>query len=280
LVKYHFKQRRPFTKFPRHHLFHQFWLNQKPFLRLGHIRRRQAKITSCCLYTIVAIAGSALSTRSLTMKTRANPPAAAFSDRAYDRLWEMHRDAALEMEPRIAIPCGANGEPLDIFDLSDPGGPRVEELIRRTPNFLWLGLTSYPGEVFKVAAGWGGLPRNVAIGARASTQVEASFGVQWLADLAKRGNPPMLFLVIEGPSEKIDLPTLPGFAALDWVIVAGQCPSRVETRSAQWTRDIRNQCQSNMMVFSLEHPGWPWPTGPQPSLDGVVYDDRPTKLRD
>lgn len=214
------------------------------------------------------------------MKTRPNPPAAAFGDRAYDRLWAMHRDAALELEPRIAIPCGANGEPLDIFDLSDPGGPRVEELIRRTPNFLWIGLTSYPDTVFEVAAGWGGLPRNVAIGAKARTQDEAAFGVQWLADLAEQGNPPMLFLVIEGPSEPIDLPILAGFGALDWVVVAGQCSARIEPGPAQWTRNIRDQCQSSMVIFSLEHRGWPWPTGPQPSLDGVVYDDRPTKLRD
>lgn len=164
----------------------------------------------------------------------------------------------------------------DVFDNAVDMAWRADlfDLIRRTPNLVWLLLTKRPSNILKMSRACGGLPDNVALGASAGIQTEVVKNGLWLIELKRRLNPEFVFLSVEPLLEAVDLTVLDGFGQIDWVIVGGESGRKARPMDLQWARKVRDQCAAAGVVFNFKQTGSRVGHG-TPTLDGLLLNARP-----
>lgn len=156
----------------------------------------------------------------------------------------------------------------DVFDNQVPPEWREDlfELIRITPNLIWLLLTKRPQNIVKMvkasgAAGNGTryLPRNAAIGTTCEDQERADRNLTELLRAAVETGPAFSFGSFEpllGPIDiSVYLRTAP---ALDWVIAGGETDQgkhKARPANPDWVRSLRDQCEAVGTAFHFKQWG-------------------------
>jgi len=167
----------------------------------------------------------------------------------------------------------AAGRMLRVFpSLCDPFDNRADpamrrewfDLIRATPNLLWLLLTKRPQNIVAMCEAAGGLPENAALGTTCEDQKRANINVRHVLDAARELRPALTFVSAEPLLGPIDFTRIiygkaddfvivrdalkaSDIERIDWVITGGETDQgRHAARSThpQWFRDIRDACAS------------------------------------
>jgi protein gp37 len=184
------------------------------------------------------------------------------------RKWD--RDAARD-GTRPFVFCASLA---DVFDNEVDPQWRADlfELIRETPNLVWLLLTKRIGNVLKMVAD---LPPNVAIGATMASQLEYDRDRMKLAEVRAKLHPaftfgsfePMLGLVILDKN------------APDWIIVGGESGANARPMDLDWARSLKRQSAELGRVFNFKQVGGRGSDKGGHTLDGVTYFHRPQLAR-
>lgn len=154
----------------------------------------------------------------------------------------------------------------DVFeDRPEVVGWRSElfELIRATPNLVWLLLTKRPENVMSMA---GSIPYNVWLGTSVENQATADERVPHLlgcpAALRFVSVEPLLGPVdferggwsllrrLESPRRKVHWER-----GVDWIIVGGESGPKARPMHPQWARSIRDQCREAGVPFFFKQWG-------------------------
>lgn len=172
----------------------------------------------------------------------------------------------------------------DVFDNQVPAEWRRDlfELIRQTPNLVWLLLTKRPQNIVNMAEFIGGLPfpANAAIGATIEDQTRADINVPHLLDAKAALNPAFAFLSCEPLLGPIDLTSIDptgmqrkigasGWSAIwknnglgrpwiDWVITGGETDQgshKARPSHPYWFRTLRDQCASARVPYHHKQNG-------------------------
>lgn len=155
----------------------------------------------------------------------------------------------------------------DVFDNAVDPQWRADlfDLIRRTPNLVWLLLTKRPGNIEKMVAEAGGLPPNAALGCTVVNQAEADRDVRKLLAAKWALKPLFVFLSVEPMLGPINLRavdahdggTLDALApgGVDWVITGGESGAEARPLNPQWVRDLRDQCETTGTAFHHKQNG-------------------------
>ena len=162
----------------------------------------------------------------------------------------------------------------DVFDNEVDPRWRADlfELIENTPNLIWLLLTKRVGNVIAMSyQAWGGLPRNVAIGATMANQMEYDRDRMKLARIKEVADPlftfgsfePLLGLVILDKN------------APDWIIVGGESGSSARPMQLEWARYLQRQSKELGRVFNFKQVGGRTADKGGHHLDGQLHFDRP-----
>jgi protein gp37 len=161
----------------------------------------------------------------------------------------------------------------DVFDNEVDPQWRADlfELIRATPNLVWLLLTKRIGNAVVMSEAAGGLPGNVALGATMANQLEYDRDRMKLAAAKAALSPlftfgsfePMLGMVIMDKN------------APDWIIVGGESGGNARPMSLNWARDMRDQAAALGRVFNFKQVGGRDAGKGGHHLDGRLYFDRP-----
>lgn len=152
----------------------------------------------------------------------------------------------------------------DIWDKDvDPAWRRdAFDVMRRTPNLLWLLLSKRIGNCPEMAVDAGGLPPNVMLGATMVNQDEwdrdigkltgagAGFGVKTFASVE-----PMLGAI----DTRGNMP--------DWVICGGESGPGARPMHPAWVRSLRDQCAAAGVAFHFKQWG-EWVHYPQIGATG------------
>lgn len=145
----------------------------------------------------------------------------------------------------------------DVFDNQVPTAWRTDlfELIRTTPNLVWLLLTKRPQNIVRLfnAACDMAWPRNAAIGATVEDQSRANSNVPALLDAAEDLGALFSFLSCEPLLGEIVLPALP-----DWVITGGETDQgshKARPSHPDWFRDLRDQCAAAGVAYHHKQNG-------------------------
>ncbi|MCD1645300.1 phage Gp37/Gp68 family protein [Aurantimonas coralicida] len=205
----------------------------------------------------------------------------------------------------------------DVFDNHVPEEWRRDlfDLIRSTPNLVWLLLTKRPQNIVKMAEACGGLPANAAIGATCEDQERTDKNVPPLLDAKAKLKPAFAFLSCEPLLGPIDLMTVKRWSPLgsmsalpceidgvylDWIITGGETDQgghKARPSHPDWFRSLRDQCEAAGVPFHHKQNGeWvegepssPWRLLDTPmqkigkarsgrTLDGVTHDAFPAVL--
>ncbi len=194
----------------------------------------------------------------------------------------------------------------DVFDNQVDAQWRADlfNLIRATPQLVWLLLTKRPGNIVKMVEAAGGLPANVALGTSCGDQDDADRNVPLLLAAAAELRPIFTFVSAEPllgpiqlgalswPKNKHDrrnwfIDALRGRfcsdagdggsfpAKLDWIIVGGESGPGARPMHPQWVHRIRTQCEAAGTAFFFKQWGeWKNPgCEVEPGdvlLDGIV----------
>jgi len=131
----------------------------------------------------------------------------------------------------------------DVFDNQVPTEWRADlfDLIRKTPNLIWLLLTKRPQLIVKLSEAAGGLPANAAIGTTVEDQDRFDINVPALRKAKRLTFPAFTFL----SCEPLLGPLIGSFHEIDWVITGGETDQgqhKARPTNPQWFRDIRDQC--------------------------------------
>lgn len=152
------------------------------------------------------------------------------------------------------------------------------DLIRATPNLVWLLLTKRIGVVERLLAAEGlDLPPNAALGATIVNQEEADRDVPTFLGAASRLKPAFTFLSVEPMLGPVDLDRLRpdatmsmngltgegrhllGFTArvpgVDWVICGGESGAGARPMHPDWARGLRDQCAAAGTAFLFKQWG-------------------------
>lgn len=145
----------------------------------------------------------------------------------------------------------------DVFDNQVPTEWRVDlfDMIRKTPNLVWLLLTKRPGNIIKLSDMAGGLPANAAIGTTVEDQERANLNVPALRKAKAATQPAFSFLSCEPLLGPIVIPEI---AHIDWVITGGETDQgahKARPTNPQWFRDIRDQCADDNLPFHHKQNG-------------------------
>ncbi|WP_370194274.1 MULTISPECIES: DUF5131 family protein [Aurantimonas] len=174
----------------------------------------------------------------------------------------------------------------DVFDNQVPEEWRRDmfDLIRATPNLIWLLLTKRPQNIVKMAEACGGLPANAAIGTTVEDQERANKNVPALIDAKFLLSPAFAFLSCEPLLGPIDLqwpeavwpegppmccsghecgcrglPTDPPLIyGLDWIITGGETDQgghKARPSNPDWFRSIRDQCAAASVAYHHKQNG-------------------------
>jgi protein gp37 len=160
----------------------------------------------------------------------------------------------------------------DVFDNEVDSAWRADlfDLIRATPNLVWLLLTKRIGNVIAMAAGAGGLPANVAIGATMANQAEYDRDAPKLSDTRRLGA-----LFTFGSFEPLLGPILLDGFAPNWIIVGGESGGKARPMQIEWARGLRHDAALFERTFNFKQVGGRGSDKGGHELDGVTYFDRP-----
>lgn len=165
----------------------------------------------------------------------------------------------------------------DVFDNQVPTAWRTDlfELIRATPNLVWLLLTKRPQNIVRLfgAACDMAWPRNAAIGATVEDQSRANSNVPALLDAAEDLGALFSFLSCEPLLGEIVLPALP-----DWVITGGETDQgshKARPSQPDWYRSLRDQCAAAGIAYHHKQ------NGEFSDFDhiGMAWNDLPDAIR-
>lgn len=203
----------------------------------------------------------------------------------------------------------------DVFDNQIEPAWRSDlfELIRTTPNLVWLLLTKRPQNILQLYNGsprdgetvydW---PRNAAIGCTVVTQAEADRDIPQLLAAKAALTPAFAFLSMEPLMGPVDIrwaisrnrleiasgfqrrgmfsPGLETVRRVDWVITGGETAQgahKARPSHPDWFRSLRDQCAAAAVVFHHKQNGEfldgrrVGKTAAGRLLDGVAHDGRP-----
>ncbi len=161
----------------------------------------------------------------------------------------------------------------DVFDNEVDPQWRADlfDLIRATPQLVWLLLTKRIGNVSKMAREAGGLPANVAIGATMANQAEYDRDAPKLWHVKQDHRPLFTFGSFEpllGPIE------LDGVAP-DWVIVGGESGNNARYMDYLWANGMKEGADRLGRVFNFKQNGGRTSDKGGHELDGQTYFARP-----
>lgn len=208
-------------------------------------------------------------------------------DRRYGRArWGAGEDRVLTSKGNWAKPrkwnrdAAANGtRPFvfcaslaDVFDNEiDPAWrARLFDLIRETPNLVWLLLTKRVGNVIGMSPRV--IPPNVALGATMANQAEYDRDSPRLCNAKNLLRPLFTFGSFEPLLGPIRLGPI---SAPDWIIVGGESGPNARPMDLQWARDLQADADAFGRVFNFKQAGGRGPDKGGHELDGRVYFDRP-----
>lgn len=161
----------------------------------------------------------------------------------------------------------------DVFDNEVDPAWRADlfDLIRETPNLVWLLLTKRIGNAVKMSQAAGGLPNNVALGASLPNQAEYDRDRLKLANAKVELNPQFTF----GSFEPLLGPVILCNRAPDWIIVGGESGPNARPMDLDWARSLRRQSAELGRVFNFKQVGGRTSDKGGHELDGQTYFDRP-----
>jgi protein gp37 len=131
----------------------------------------------------------------------------------------------------------------DIFDNQVPAEWRADafEVMRKTPNLVYLLLTKRPQNIVKLSDAAGGLPRNAALGTTVEDQKRTDINLPAL-EVAKIETKPLFsfgsFEPLLGPI------VIPRAFMPDWIITGGETDQgghMSRPSHPEWFRDLRDQ---------------------------------------
>lgn len=163
----------------------------------------------------------------------------------------------------------------DVFDNVVPVEWRQDlfELIRATPNLVWLLLSKRPQNMVKMADAAGGLPSNAALGTTVEDQPRADVNLPALK-IAKIELAPIFTFGSFEPlisSVVVDPMMMP-----DWVITGGETDQgahKARPTHPDWFRELRDQCAATGVPFHFKQWGeWVPQVG---AVDGWTIPDDP-----
>lgn len=172
----------------------------------------------------------------------------------------------------------------DVFDNQVPDGWRRDlfDLIRATPQLVWLLLTKRPQNIVKMAERCGGLPANAAIGATCEDQERADKNVPALLDAKAHLSPAFTFLSCEPllgavsfrwakwhdyqsqmddrrlSGVRVLASEYDGMAGIDWIITGGETDQgshKARPTNPDWFRSIRDQCAAAGVAYHHKQNG-------------------------
>lgn len=201
----------------------------------------------------------------------------------------------------------------DVFDNQVPPEWRDDlfELIRTTPNLIWLLLTKRPQNIVKMvkANSLRYLPPNAAIGCTVEDQERADINVPALLRAKHECGPAFAFLSCEpllGPIDLLHIPVPDGEAGkyaghgytfnalqreddltlfnapahLDWVIAGGETDQgkhKARPSNPDWIRSLRDQCAGAETAFHFKQWGEyapNWLNDDNGKIEGSEWIDR------
>lgn len=144
----------------------------------------------------------------------------------------------------------------DPFDdeVDAPMRERFFDLIRATPNLDWLLLTKCAAEMMDLL--FGKSFSNVWLGVSVEDPVYAQDRIPLL--VALRPCVPVLFVSYEPALERVDFPHVPGFGAIDWLIIGGEShPHRAKARpfNPMWALDALDACEAHGVAPFMKQMG-------------------------
>lgn len=144
------------------------------------------------------------------------------------------------------------------------------DVMRATPNLIYLLLSKRIGNAVRMAEEAGGLPPNAALGATVVNQDEADRDVPKLIRTAYGTDALFTFLSIEpllGPIDLTAIPRSPStgggymrpldgrFERICWVIVGGESGRHARPMHPGWVRSLRDQCAAAGVPFFFKQWG-------------------------
>lgn len=163
----------------------------------------------------------------------------------------------------------------DVFDNEINPAWRADlfKLIEETPNLVWLLLTKRIGNVIAMShQAWGGMPRNVAIGATMANQLEYDRDRMKLARVKEIASPLFTF----GSFEPLLGPVILDKNAPDWIIVGGESGANARPMDLDWARSLKRQSEELGRVFNFKQVGGRKADKGGHLLDGQEHFARPT----
>ena len=190
------------------------------------------------------------------------------SNWAKPRKWNREAEAA---GTRPFVFCASLA---DVFDneVDETWRADLFKLIAETPNLVWLLLTKRIGNVIAMShKAWGGMPRNVAIGATMANQMEYDRDRMKLARVKEVADPLFTF----GSFEPLLGPVILDRNAPDWIIVGGESGRHARVMDLDWARSLQRQAITFNRVFNFKQVGGRAADKGGHELDGVTYFARP-----
>lgn len=177
-----------------------------------------------------------------------------------DRMSESYRNKPLAWNRQAAK---AGTRPTVFPSLCDPFDNAVPkewrgdffDLIRATPNLIWLLLTKRPGNIVKMSDAAGGLPPNAAIGTTVEDQPRADTNLPALKVAKIELKPLFTFGSFEPLLGRVHVE--PEYMP-DWVITGGetdQGPHKARPSHPDWFRDLRDQAAAAGVPFHFKQWG-------------------------
>lgn len=177
----------------------------------------------------------------------------------------------------------------DVFDNQVPAEWRSDlfDLIRATPNLIWLLLTKRPQNIVKLSTidngRWLGesWPANAAIGTTVEDQKRANFNRPHLSQAKGYLRPAFTFLSCEPLLGSIELhlqPAPDNALQEDWVITGGETDQgghNARPTHPDWYRSLRDQCASAGVAYHHKR------NGEFSDFDhiGMAWNDLPDRIR-
>lgn len=145
----------------------------------------------------------------------------------------------------------------DIFDNQVDPQWRADafEVMRKTPNLVYLLLTKRPQNIVKLSDAAGGLPKNAAIGTTVEDQKRADANLAALNVAKIELQPLFTFGSFEPLLGQV---TIPPYLMPDWVIAGGETDQgkhMARPSHPAWFRSLRDQCAAVGVPFHFKQWG-------------------------
>lgn len=145
----------------------------------------------------------------------------------------------------------------DIFDNQVDPQWRADafEVMRQTPNLVYLLLTKRPQNIVKLSDAAGGLPRNAAVGTTCEDQTRADKNLPALAVAKHELDPIFTFSSHEPLLGEI---IVPANCMPDWVITGGETDQgghKARPTKPDWFRSLRDQAAAAGVAFHHKQNG-------------------------